>query len=68
MYIINITYNEGIIMIFTAMRLASKVATVAWVAKTGMQVYKKGTTVYKAYKTVKSISDTRNKVTKKLKK
>lgn len=55
-------------MIFTAMRLASKVATVAWVAKTGMQVYKKGTTVYKAYKTVKSISDTRNKVTKKLKK
>lgn len=59
-------------MIFTAIRLASKVATVAWVAKTGYQTYKKGEAVYKTYKKVKSVGSgakgLANEVSKRFKK
>jgi hypothetical protein len=46
---------RGITMIFTVIRVASKVATAAWVAKNGYEVYKKGAAVYKTYKKVKSV-------------
>lgn len=55
-------------MIFTAIRIASKVATVAWVAKTGIQVYKKGAGVYKTYKTVKGVTTGAKNLKNKMKK
>lgn len=43
-------------MILTVIRVASKVATITWVAKTGYQAYKKGAAVYKTYKQVQTVS------------
>jgi hypothetical protein len=56
-------------MIFTAIkfvRVASKVATVAWAAKTGYNMYKTGTKAYGAYKRVKGVTDTARNAVKKL--
>jgi hypothetical protein len=47
---------KGVSMIFTTIRIVTKVATAAWVAKTGYTVYKKGEEVYKTYKKVQDIN------------
>lgn len=54
-------------MILNAIRfikVASKVATVAWAAKSGYDIYKKGKKVYEVYDKVKKTKDKVKKVLK----
>lgn len=54
-------------MILNAIRfikVASKVATVAWAAKSGYDIYKKGKKVYEVYDKVKKTKDRVKKVLK----
>lgn len=55
-------------MIFKAFRIASKVASIAWAAKTGYSVYKKGDAALKGLRKAKSVSSKANTIIKEVKK
>lgn len=49
-------------MIFTAIKLASRVATVVWVAKTGYELMENGKKVYGKYQKTKAVKQKVGKV------
>lgn len=55
-------------MIFSTIKTASKVVSIAVAAKTGYELYKKGKVVYKAYKKSKAAKNQATEFVKKVKK
>ena len=55
-------------MIFSALRLVTKAATIITVAKTGYSAYQKGKVVYNAYKKSKKAKSVATSVIKEIKK
>lgn len=55
-------------MIFSALRLVTKAATIITVAQTGYKAYQKGKVVYKAYKKSKEVKSVATTMLKEIKK
>jgi cell fate (sporulation/competence/biofilm development) regulator YmcA (YheA/YmcA/DUF963 family) len=55
-------------MIFSAIKLVTKAATIITVAQTSYKAYQKGKVVYKAYKKSKEVKSVANNMIKEIKK